>query len=329
MGMKKNVGDMRYFRASSSKPIDKCIKEVRESDIYVGILGTRYGSVARNGKSYTQIEFEEAVRQDIERMVYLLDEEKHPVAMKYVDTGKKARKLKKFKEKTKKYMIRKFTSPEDLKAKFIADLIRYLEEEGGKVESALKKHRVGEFEVSAGYSSSFSGSSIDISELLEMKENGKFVVEDKYIESVLSAAYIAKNIYEERYGILKGFATFEKEVWNILERIIENENINSESLSKEIKSSTDTLKVRLMFKIVRAASCKECLDAVCSKMMEPKKYHKILKSYDLQVTPFDKVAEKTIKSISEGGKDTVKKYRERSKRKKNWRAHTVFKKSLK
>ena len=67
---------MEQFGASKSTPLATCISEVEQSDIYVGIIGMRYGSEEPNsGKSYSQLEYEKAVEQNKEILIYLIDEE--------------------------------------------------------------------------------------------------------------------------------------------------------------------------------------------------------------------------------------------------------------
>jgi Domain of unknown function (DUF4062) len=70
-----SVSDYAYLAPGDRKPADSCQLAVREADIYVGIIGFRYGSVTRDaGPSYTELEFATATALRLPRLVVLLDE---------------------------------------------------------------------------------------------------------------------------------------------------------------------------------------------------------------------------------------------------------------
>jgi Domain of unknown function (DUF4062)/Tetratricopeptide repeat len=71
------IADMAYFPVRDDKPADYCRALVRDCDIYVGLIGLRYGTPVRDQPevSYTELEFDAATEASLPRLVFLLDEE--------------------------------------------------------------------------------------------------------------------------------------------------------------------------------------------------------------------------------------------------------------
>jgi tetratricopeptide (TPR) repeat protein len=67
--------DMTDFPAADQAPADLCRERVRSCDVYLGILGTRYGSPVRDKPdvSYTELEFDTATDAGLDRLMFLLD----------------------------------------------------------------------------------------------------------------------------------------------------------------------------------------------------------------------------------------------------------------
>jgi Domain of unknown function (DUF4062) len=68
--------DMFDFLPQNMPPADYCEEMVAKSDVYVCVLGHRYGSPVRGrpGLSYTELEFETATRLGLHRLVFVIDD---------------------------------------------------------------------------------------------------------------------------------------------------------------------------------------------------------------------------------------------------------------
>lgn len=112
------VKGMEQFGARKSTPLATCISEVEQSDIYVGIIGMRYGSEEPNsGKSYSQLEYEKAIEQNKEILIYLIDEESSAVTPNLIQYDK-IQKLNNFKSILRdKHTIDSFSNSQDLVSK--------------------------------------------------------------------------------------------------------------------------------------------------------------------------------------------------------------------
>jgi tetratricopeptide (TPR) repeat protein len=69
------IVDMADFAAADEAPAQVCAERVRGCEVYVGVLGTRYGSLVRDQPevSYTELEFDTATQAGLDRLVFLLD----------------------------------------------------------------------------------------------------------------------------------------------------------------------------------------------------------------------------------------------------------------
>src|SRR5215472_1131864 len=68
--------DAMEFSAASPPPADECRRRVKQCEIYVGILAWRYGTLVPGEHiSFTELEYWEAVRNNLECLFFLVDDD--------------------------------------------------------------------------------------------------------------------------------------------------------------------------------------------------------------------------------------------------------------
>jgi hypothetical protein len=111
-----NIRGMERFGARKETPLETCLAEVEQSDIYIGIISFRLGSIEKTiGKSYTQLEYEKALDLKREIFIYLVDEKNSKLSPQFIDFGEKYEKLQSFKSILKdRHTIDTFVDENDL-----------------------------------------------------------------------------------------------------------------------------------------------------------------------------------------------------------------------
>jgi len=128
---------MEDYVATDRRPVEKCLTDVAEADIYVGLFAFRYGYVPPaehsnpDGLSITELEFRHAERRRIPCLVFVMAEE--AAALKFVDAyidqenkGERINRLRQYllTEKTASF----FSSPYTLAIDVQAAVTKQLEE---------------------------------------------------------------------------------------------------------------------------------------------------------------------------------------------------------
>lgn len=122
-----SIRGMEKFGARTAPALSTCLAEVDQSDIYVGIIGFRLGSIdAESGKSFTQREYERAQELGKEIRIYLADE--RSVQFSYnqmADEPTATEQLKAFKRTLReRHTTESFQSPADLAERLKRDIER-------------------------------------------------------------------------------------------------------------------------------------------------------------------------------------------------------------
>jgi hypothetical protein len=117
---------MELFPAADEDQWSLIKQVINDCDYYVVIVGGRYGSVGKDGKSYTQLEYEYAVSKDKPVLAFLHKNPGLIPADKSEESPEGKLKLKSFRELAEKKMCRYWSSPEELGSVVSRSLVKLM-----------------------------------------------------------------------------------------------------------------------------------------------------------------------------------------------------------
>jgi len=118
------IGDIFLFEdipACDRKPDDIYTTEVEQRDIYLAILGNKYGWKNADGKSPTELEFDHATKTNRERLVYVKGDD---------DAGRETEMAALVRKAGRQVTRRRFMDIPSLIREVYASLVEYLERQG-------------------------------------------------------------------------------------------------------------------------------------------------------------------------------------------------------
>ncbi len=123
-----DVRGMEEFGARKEGPLETCLAEVEQCDVFVGIIGFRLGSVdEESGKSFTQREYERAYELKKDLRIYLMDDSIAVVPARFVDRDERHVRLEDFKRLLRdRHTVGSFASADDLAKRLDKDLRQLL-----------------------------------------------------------------------------------------------------------------------------------------------------------------------------------------------------------
>jgi len=139
------VRGMEEFGARTAGALETCLAEVEQSDVYVGIIAYRLGSIdPESRKPFTVLEYEKAVELRKEILIDIADDDTASFPRSLMDEDSRTRKrLDAFKEKLReRHTVGSFSTPQDLAEKLSRDFSKHFassqeEQDRGKSDEEL------------------------------------------------------------------------------------------------------------------------------------------------------------------------------------------------
>jgi hypothetical protein len=131
---------MGTFTANPLPPADYCRARIQDCDVFVGVIGFRYGSLVPELQetSYVDLEFREATRAGIPRLIFLLDDEA-PIIRSMVDVD--SRRIEEFRERllAARTVVYTFRTPGDL-GEAVIQALQEMREQAGRPGRPRRRH---------------------------------------------------------------------------------------------------------------------------------------------------------------------------------------------
>ncbi len=121
---------MEFFGARSNQPIETCLREVRQSDFLVVVVGHRYGSLVPNREvSFSEAEYIEGYELGKPCLVYMRSDDT-PVLPKFVErVPENLKRLERWKSELRdRHTVVLFTDSQDLALQVSADISRTVQD---------------------------------------------------------------------------------------------------------------------------------------------------------------------------------------------------------
>lgn len=113
---------MEHLPPSPDDAVHRSLGLVDEADVYVLVLGLRYGEIPSGyEKSYTHLELDRAIERGIPILV-LLTSPQHPFTETDIDLGMAGERVLRLREEVRRHGVSYFSSPEDLRSLLIDGL---------------------------------------------------------------------------------------------------------------------------------------------------------------------------------------------------------------
>ena len=115
---------MEMFSAADEEQWKIITRQIDDIDYYIVIIAHRYGSVTKEGLSFTEKEYDYAVSNNIPVLGFVISDKAHWPADQIESDDEKKIRLNEFKNKAKKKLVQFWTNKEDLHGKVSISLMK-------------------------------------------------------------------------------------------------------------------------------------------------------------------------------------------------------------
>jgi tetratricopeptide (TPR) repeat protein len=163
--------------ASCLPPLEECLSEVGRSDLFILVIGDRYGTETSSGTSYTECEYDEATNTNVARLVFIKECPQTSDTNVDASTPHPVDKLKRFKDKVRHDVkCDCFGNADELRGHVMRDVFSWVLEQVPLSLTHMRSHIEKRF---AGLKHDFSiiNGPSDISQVVELVTSRRFAMD--------------------------------------------------------------------------------------------------------------------------------------------------------
>jgi hypothetical protein len=317
---------MEFKGARSGTPLSNCLHWVRDSDVYLGIVGMRYGSIhTPTGRSFIELEYDEAVRLQLPRLVYLIDEDRHPIAPRLMDRDDKAVRLDAFKSRLRQdNIVATFTSIENLTYQVVRDLLHLIDERewwsARKADVTPRRTEDPHTFLSIQLDGWDSRSGV-------FRVTHDELTDDDRVDMAISL--IARRFEAGDFTPLNGVVSLSPAVWSGLQTALAVKGVNEDALRDAINESVEPAYLRQLIHLAGFMRSLKCVEPTCVRVLrDGAAYDRQLKELRFPMRSFLEMARESLGRMPSAATAVLEDFVERARRKRNWRAKDTFVRAL-
>lgn len=154
-------------------------------------------------------------------------------------------------------------------------------------------------------------------------------ISDAELEASVTACHLAKQLRAGRYEVIHGIVSFNPTVWRLLVMLLRINPLKDRDLAVAIRSSNDTLQLRLLVGLAGELECADVCTEICQTVLfDGRRHDAFLRELGVQVRPFLEVARWTLGRLPVNTKPILMKYAAEAKQHKRWTERKVFETAL-
>jgi hypothetical protein len=162
---------------------------------------------------------------------------------------------------------------------------------------------------------------IDIAYMIYGKpELNQTVVSSEDLRLLLAAGYLATNVSQGRFEVLRGIVTFDQGFWSLLVCLVQHYGVDEKTLETYMLKCGDAVQFRLLAKLVGELRLSHCAGVLCQRLLDSPSLDRQFDELRQLATPIRQLVTEALGSMPPSVLPILETYLSKAKAKKRWKA---------